>query len=929
MRAASISDTDSPVVQPVRPEEFALPSRARQPISTRVSLRTALLVLAFVPGIALIVLWAVTSGQTYLDFQRQADQGLLAEKAGNPSNIVYYNLQEERRLSAEVLAGQDGAAEELARQRASTDKAVDVFRTLSDDLSSAGGAPRQIREAVGEARTAIDRLPAQRTLVDSGDEDQQTAVYRYYTDLIAVDLELFTSLSQVDNGRITVLAQPLVDLFWTKEMISRSDALLARGWGAGTLTAGEFRQVREAVEAQSFLGTVKVAPRLSADERAMWQRITGSAAWKDKTAVEERVLGAGEPGAGGRITLDDDDRETWRGAVDALTPDLEELLEHRTALVDEQGKDSVMALLFRMVLVTLVGLAAVLAVIWMTWRFTRGLRLRIGALQEQAEMLEAALPEVVERLARGERIDVEAEAKAIPQHGADRPGDELSRLGSALNLARTSALRAAVRQADQHRGFERLLQRIARRTQQLIGQQLKKLDEMERRHEDPEVLDGLFDLDHLTARLRRYEENLVILAGGTPHRRWREPVALLDVMRAAQGEVQDYRRVVLEEEGGHWLAARAVGPVAHVLAELVENALTFSRPPSPVEVRAAEVSRGLAVEIEDRGLGMEEEALAAANALMSGPQRLDVLAHSDDIRLGLHVVARLTHQYGLRVEFRASAFGGTRVVVLVPAELIVPAPQRGPVAVPAPEPARDAGEPLPVRVQGRAMADVTALIPAASREPHPAPSPAPDARDDSRPTGPHVPGTGGASAPGDDWPSHGGSGAAHGRDDAPTSPDDWPSPTTAPHGSAPAHGTGGVAAPGDDWPSHGGSGAAHGAGLGAEVVRPGGADVPGGGRERAGAGGGESGLTEDDAPLPRRVRQASLVDELRVDPAAGTPLPRRPPRWQDDPMLRPVPRRAGATIGAFQRRSRAAREGRTPTPPESSAPGHPTREEES
>ncbi|MEU3995136.1 nitrate- and nitrite sensing domain-containing protein [Streptomyces fungicidicus] len=940
------------------------------------SLRTALLVLAFVPGIALIVLWAVTSGQTYLDFQRQADQGLLAEKAGNPSNIVYYNLQEERRLSAEVLAGQEGADEELARQRASTDKAVDVFRTLSDDLSSAGGAPRQIREAVGEARTAIDRLPAQRTLVDSGDEDQQTAVYRYYTDLIAVDLELFTSLSQVDNGRITVLAQPLVDLFWTKEMISRSDALLARGWGAGTLTAGEFRQVREAVEAQSFLGTVKVAPKLSADERAMWQRITGSAAWKDKTAVEERVLGAGEPGAGGRITLDDD-RETWRGAVDALTPDLEELLEHRTALVDEQGKDSVMALLFRMVLVTLVGLAAVLAVIWMTWRFTRGLRLRIGALQEQAEMLEAALPEVVERLARGERIDVEAEAKAIPQHGADRPGDELTRLSSALNLARTSALRAAVQQADQHRGFERLLQRIARRTQQLIGQQLKKLDEMERRHEDPEVLDGLFDLDHLTARLRRYEENLVILAGGTPHRRWREPVALLDVMRAAQGEVQDYRRVVLEEEGGHWLAARAVGPVAHVLAELVENALTFSRPPSPVEVRAAEVSRGLAVEIEDRGLGMEEEALAAANALMSGPQRLDVLAHSDDIRLGLHVVARLTHQYGLRVEFRASAFGGTRVVVLVPAELIVPAPQRGPVAVPAPEPARDAGEPLPVRVQGRAMADVTALIPAASREPHPAPSPAPDARDDSRPTGPHVPGTGGVSAPGDDWPSHGGSGAAHGRDDAPTPPDDWPSHTTAPHGSAPAHGTGGVAAPGedwpshggsgaahgrddapappgdrpsyttaphgsvpahgtggvsapgDDWPSHGGSGAAHGAGLGAGVVRPGGADVPGGGRERAGAGGGESGLTEDDAPLPRRVRQASLVDELRVDPAAGTPLPRRPPRWQDDPMLRPVPRRAGATIGAFQRRSRAAREGRTPTPPESSAPGHPTREEES
>ncbi|CAM5584393.1 histidine kinase OS=Streptomyces griseomycini OX=66895 GN=FHS37_001318 PE=4 SV=1 [Streptomyces griseomycini] len=547
------------------------------------SLRTALLVLAFVPGIALAALWAVTSGQTLLDFQRQADQGMLAEKAGNPSNIVYYNLQEERRLSAEVLAGHDGADEALARQRESTDEAVEVFRTLSDDLSSAGAAPREIREAVTEARTAIDRLPAQRSLVDTGDQDQQEAVYRYYTDLIAVDLELFTALSHVDNGRITVLSQPLVDLFWAKEMISRSDALLARGRDGGTLTADELRQFRDAVAAQSFLHTVKVDPELPGDERAMWRRIVDSAAWKNKTRVERTVLSRGGSDAGGTVVLDAD-RRTWRGAMDTLTPKLEELLEHRTALVGERGKSSVMALLRRMVITTVVGLAAVVAVIWTTWRLTRSLRQRIGSLQRQAEELEAALPDVVERLAQGERIDVETEARAIRPDDTGRTTDELTRLGTALNLARTSALQAAVKQADQHRGFERLLQRVARRTQQLIGQQLKKLDEMERRHEDSEVLDGLFDLDHLTARLRRYEENLVILSGGTPHRRWRKPVALLDVMRSAQSEVQDYRRVMIDLEGGPWLAARAVGPVAHVLAELIENGLAFSPPSSPVEV---------------------------------------------------------------------------------------------------------------------------------------------------------------------------------------------------------------------------------------------------------------------------------------------------------------------------------------------------------
>ncbi|MBA8974433.1 MULTISPECIES: sensor histidine kinase [Streptomyces] len=934
-------------------------------------MRTALLVLAFVPGIALIALWAVTSGQTYLDFQRQADQGLLAEKAGNPSNIVYYNLQEERRLSAEVLAGQSGAAEALARQRAETDEAVDVFRTLSDDLSSAGAAPRQVREAVGAARETIDRLPAQRSLVDSGDEDQQAAVYRYYTDLIAVDLELFTSLSQVDNGRITVLSQPLVDLFWTKEMISRSDALLARGWGAGALTTGELRQVREAVEAQSFLGAVKVAPRLPADERAMWQRITGSAAWKSKTGVEEAVLAAGASDAGGRVTLDAD-RATWRAAMDDLTPDLEELLEHRTALVGEQGKNSVMALLFRMVLTTLVGLAAVVAVMWTTWRLTRSLRQRIGSLHEQAEMLQAALPDVVERLARGERIDVEAEAKAIPD-AVGRADDELTRLGAALNLARTSALQAAVQQADQHRGFERLLQRVARRTQQLIGQQLKKLDEMERRHEDSEVLDGLFDLDHLTARLRRYEENLVILAGGTPHRRWRKPVALLDVLRSAQGEVQDYRRVVLDVEGGPWLAARAVGPVTHVLAELVENGLAFSRPPTPVEVRAAEVGRGLVIEIEDRGLGMEEDALAAANELMARPPRLDVLAHSDDIRLGLHVVARLTHQYGLRVEFRPSAFGGTRVVVLVPAELTVPAPPQGPVAVPSPvpdpepaqgpaAPAHGAQEPLPARVQGRAMAEVTALIPAGSRqpeasrpsEPHRAPTPWPTdpapAQDTGHPTpygtpqptpdtpyepAPHTPETTDTpygttrSAPDTGEAPYGTrtTDTPYGTPQPPPETSYQPAPytpetTDTPYGttrSAPdtgeaSYGTRTTDTPYGTTPSAQNTGEApHGT---AHPPHAAGSAAPG-----------APALTGDEAPLPRRVRQASLVDELRVDPTAGPPQP-RPPRWQDDPMLRPAPRRAGATIGAFQRRSRAAREGRTPTPPRPSVPRHPMKEEE-
>ncbi|WP_405939341.1 sensor histidine kinase [Streptomyces sp. NBC_00726] len=868
------------------------------------ALRTALLVLAVVPGVALAALWAVTSGQTLLDFQKQAAQGQLAQKAGQPSNIVYYNLQEERRLSAEALARKGGAADALREQRKLTDKAITSFQSLSD--TDTDDAPGEVRDAVGEARTAITQLPAQRALVDEGDNDQQKAVYRYYTDLIAVDLKLFTSLSHVDNGRMTTISQPLVDMFWAKEMISRSDALLARGWKKGELSTADLQEVRQAVSAQSFQYTAKVVPYLPADERAKWQDVFDSTAWKAKTRVETQVLRPAGADSAGAVSLGAKEAD-WRGAMDELTPQLVELMEARTDMVVAEGKDSVISLLIKVVLTTVVGLAAVVAVIWFTWRLSRTLRRRISRLQERAEELEKALPDVVDRLGRGERIDVEAEARAIGDGGDPGAKDELSQLGHALDLARTSALRAAVDQADQHRGFERLLQRIARRTQQLIGQQLKKLDELERKHEDPEVLDGLFDLDHLTARLRRYEENLVILAGGSPHRRWRKPVPLLDVMRSAQGEVQDYQRVVLDLDGSPWLAARAVGPVSHVLAELIENALTFSRPPSPVEVRAAQVSRGLAIEVEDRGLGMEEEQLAAANELMSRPPRMDVLAHADDIRLGLYVIARLADQHGLRVEFRQSAFGGTRVVVLVPDALTVPGPHAGPVAVPAPEPEEPAqasaplrdSDALPSRGRGRALAGVTALhAPATPAAPEPTPTP--------EPAGPYA-----------DVDEH-----AYGDQPYMTAEGQYPvahqaypepsEPYGAPQQSYPdPYLAGGLDAdgfpvslppqpePAAPLPGHGGHAAPP-----AQPVPPAQpaplAEPP----APLGAAFGDQPLGEP--PLPRRVRQASLADELRVDPAAPAATA-RPEVGAGDPPPRTAPHRAGAAIGAFQRRSRAAR----------------------
>ncbi|MFC9324527.1 nitrate- and nitrite sensing domain-containing protein [Kitasatospora sp. NPDC057015] len=891
-----------------------------------------------VPGIALAALWTVTSGQTVFDFQRQAGQGLLAQKAGQPSNIVYYNLQEERRLSAEALADPAASTEALRRQRKLTDEAVLSFQTLSEDV--AADAPAEVRTAVFQARQAMTQLSAQRAMIDRGAADQQ-AVYTYYTDLIAVDLSLFTALSRGDNGEVTYISRALVDAFWAKEMLAREDAVLARGWQNGKLSTLDLQQVQQSIGNQSFLLSTKIIPYLPAAEAPAWQALTTSAPWQAKAAVEQALMRPAATDASGSVKLPPL-QEQWRQAVDQVNPQLVKVMETRTAGVVEVGKSTIIALLIKVALTSLIGLLAVIAVIITTWRLTRSLRRRILDLQGQAQELERTLPEVVERLGRGEHVDVEAESRAIGGTNATAGQDELGQLGQALNLARTSALETAVRQADQYRGFERLLQRIARRTQLLIGLQLKKLDELERRHEDPEVLEGLFDLDHLTARLRRYEENLVILAGGQPQRRWRKPVPLLDVLRSAQGEVQDYRRIMLDVDGSPWLSERAVGPVAHVVAELMENAATFSRPPTPVEVRAALVGRGLAIEIEDRGLGMDPDQFAAANELMSHPPRMDVLAKADDIRLGFYVVARLAANAGLRVEFRPSAFGGTRVVVLVPAELVADG-----------DPALDGVAPvepiaLPTRNRGRALAGAPSALPESAAEPAGADHREPgfaeptyaeaefaeaqytgaDLSQRGWPpvgTGPEPAVTDGFAA--DGYRADGFAPARFGTDD----PAPEPPVPGFPSAGYPAGGFAPELAPADRTPALGYPDPGFGSGRYPDTDRPAPAfGYPAGeqprpehapaGRDRTPARpswaspadayghGGQSGdaLTADEKPLPRRVRQAHLAAELRLPPAEQE-LPAQAAPPAADPARPGAPRRSGAAIGAFQRQSRAAR----------------------
>ncbi|MFD0530638.1 hypothetical protein ACFQ1I_34525 [Kitasatospora arboriphila] len=220
-------------------------------------------------------------------------------------------------------------------------------------------------------------------------------------------------------------------------------------------------------------------------------------------------------------------------------------------------------------------------------------------------------------------------------------GDEIQQVAEAVDAVRRTAVAAIVQQAQSREGTKKVFLNIARRTQVLIHRQITMLDELERRHEEPELLKELFAVDHLATRMRRNAENLVVLGGALPARRWRNAVPMVNVLRSAVSETENYARVVVQGVPRTALASQAVADVIHLVAELIENGTTFSPPYTQVLVSAQEVPKGLAVEVEDRGLGMSEEEYERLNAYLADPPELDVAALGDDLRLGLFVVSRL------------------------------------------------------------------------------------------------------------------------------------------------------------------------------------------------------------------------------------------------------------------------------------------------
>ena len=392
-----------------------------------------------------------------------------------------------------------------------------------------------------------------------------------------------------------------------------------------------------------------------------------SSAYKRYLELEDRIvnasgMGDGLPAAG-----------EWRSTASEVAAALDRVNIGSGEIMAEKAKEAATTILLRIAIAGGVGLLAVVASITFSLRFARRHVRDLATLRNSAlELADTRLPRIVERLSRGEDVDVAAEAPPI------KAGDsrEVADVSHAFSSVQRTAVEAAVGQAKLRKGIAQMFVNLARRKQALLNRQLQLLDSMQRRTTEPDALEDLFRLDSLTTRMRRHAESLIILSGNTPGRAWRRPVPMVDVIRAAVAEIEDYQRIQVFPVGETAVNGTVAADLIHLLAELVDNAASFSPPQTTVQIRGEEVANGFVVEIEDRGLGLSAEEYAAINQNLANPPEFD-LADSD--RLGLFVVGQLANRYGVAVTLRPSPYGGTTAIVLIPRSLL--ATDAGPAAI--------------------------------------------------------------------------------------------------------------------------------------------------------------------------------------------------------------------------------------------------------
>jgi Nitrate and nitrite sensing/Histidine kinase-, DNA gyrase B-, and HSP90-like ATPase/HAMP domain len=637
--------------------------------------RSKLIAVLVIPAVAFLVLASFGIGALVGNAQAFEDGRKLAELGWQVTALVH-ELQAERDLSVAFTATADkGVRNALDAQQPRVNQAVVAYREAQAPLEDELG--EGVQGHFDAARVGLEDLAALRESARASSLTGRaiSAEYSRIIDhLLAVNGEIAAPGGDED---LSQSVRAFTDLSRAKEVTSQV---------RGVLYALSFRDDFEFGGFQEFSGLLArqqaAFDQFQADandaQRRLFADVAGQAVLQVDRIQQETIR---------QQSGEDIDGPQW---LAASTTSLELLRSVESQLLDgvigQSGDLSSTAqrdaLRNALIIAAILGIA-LLALLVVARSMAQPLqRLRARAI----EIAERRLPEAVQRLRTTETGDLDVQVEPIGINSRD----EIGQVAQAVDDIQEVAVRLATEQAALRRSIGDMFTNLARRSQTLIDRQLELIDDLERNETDSETLGALFRLDHLATRMRRNAEDLIVLSGAETGRHWAQQMTVVDVVRAAAAEVEEYQRVELLPLADLEVAGHVAVDVIHLLAELVENATAFSPPNTKVQIAGQAVPHGYVIEVEDRGLGMSDEELIQANERLANPPEIDFALSRV---LGLYVVGRLSKRHNIKVQLRHSWYGGVTALVLLPNALLVwpPAPQ-----VVAAEPAAATG------VQGRA-----------------------------------------------------------------------------------------------------------------------------------------------------------------------------------------------------------------------------------
>ncbi|MFG2192676.1 nitrate- and nitrite sensing domain-containing protein [Streptomyces sp. NPDC048639] len=851
--------------------ESAEPPRTRPAPSagSRMALRNWRISTRLVSLLALPVVAATTLGALRIDnsmdnLKQLENMKLLTEMTKQATELASA-LQEERDHSAGPLATGDDKNDDVVYSRIKSDRAKQSFREATQDIEASNSeALVGVNSSLVNILKQLEKIKTIRAnAYDDSDYIAQTA--SSYNELITSLLSLSQDMAQATSN---------------SEMIRSTRALAAFS------SAKEYASIQRAVIAAGLANEPK--PKLSANDRLYGQ----SAQQSEESALaqfiqvyrggskstSQELLQALEDGGNSEIILADtyaarvlktdgqisNEKRSYKDWYDQDSTKIDEMSRIEQTLLSEMEEKArelrsdaqQEAILNGAVILLVLGVSLVGAFV-----VARSMVRSLRRLQDTAQdVSQKRLPELVKQLSESDPQDVDTSVQSVGVHSRD----EIGRVAAAFDDVHREAVRLAAEQALLRGNVNAMFTNLSRRSQGLIQRQLSLISELESREADPDQLSSLFKLDHLATRMRRNGENLLVLAGEEPGRRWTRPVPLVDVLRAAASEVEQYERIELSAVPTTEVAGRVVNDLVHLLAELLENATSFSSPQTKVKVTGHALPDGrVLVEIHDTGIGLSPEDLAAINERLASPPTVDV---SVSRRMGLFVVGRLSLRHGIRIQLRPSDSGGTTALVMLPVDVAQGGAKAAGKPGSAPSGASGGGAPAPGTNRLAGMTPRGQVSGGGARAALPS-------RDPGGTPGPSGPGSNG---PGSGGPGSGGSGGPGGQQSR-TSGNPLPARPTAGAGTGSAFAPGGRPGGAED------TSRTRDGGLFSPAARPGSGPGRPGGSAPAGAGAGNApgsrtgmppaapGRTEDQGRAPALPPRPGASDGRGSAPTVASP----------------------------------------------------------